>query len=99
MGQTGEFAASLLIVRQVASCQYHCRLVEQDLLIRESKLPQMVNDWPDFLVATDEETERNLRKKTRTGRPAGDDRFVLRLEVLAGRALRMRSPGRRQRLE
>jgi hypothetical protein len=42
----------------------------------------MVDDWPDFLEATDEEIERNLQKKTRTGRPAGDDRFVLSLEVL-----------------
>ena len=69
------------------------------IAIPESKLPQMVNNWPDFLVATDEETERNLRKKTRAGRPAGDDRFVLRLEVLSGRTLRMSSPGRRRKLE
>lgn len=84
---------------QWSSCRYHCCLTEQDPLIQERKLPRMVNDWADFLVTTDEETERNLRKKTRTGRPAGDDRFVLRLEVLAGRVLRKRPPGRRRRLE
>ena len=82
-----------------SSCRYHCRLAEQDPLIRECKLPQMVDDWTDFLVATDEEAERNLRKKTRTGRPVGNDRFVLHLEVLTGRVLRMKQPGRRRRLE
>lgn len=82
-----------------SSCRYHCGLAEQDPLVRESKLPKMVDNWSDFLVATDEDVERNLRKKTRTGRPAGDDRFILCLEVLAGRALRMKSPGRRQRLK
>jgi hypothetical protein len=56
----------------------------------------MVDDWAGFHLETDEEAERNLRKKTRTGRPTGDDRFVLRLEVLAGRALRVKPPGRRR---
>jgi putative transposase len=82
-----------------SSCRYHCGLTEHDPLIREHKLPQMVDDWAGFLLETDEEAERNLRKKTRTGRPTGDDRFVLRLEVLAGRALRVKQPGRRLKLE
>jgi putative transposase len=82
-----------------SSCRHHCGLIEHDPLIRESKLPAMVDDWARFLLATDEDTERNLRKKTRTGRPAGDDRFVLRLEVLSGRALRVKQPGRRLKLE
>jgi putative transposase len=82
-----------------SSCRYHCGLTEHDPLIGDCKLPTMVDDWARFLLATDEVTERNLRKKTRTGRPAGDDRFVLRLEVLAGRALRVKQPGRRLRLE
>lgn len=82
-----------------SSCRYHCRLTEQDSLVREYKLPQMVDSWPDFLVVSDERTERNLRKKTRTGRPAGNDQFVLQLEVLSGRALKTRPPGRKSRLE
>lgn len=82
-----------------SSCRYHCGLVEHDPLLRDCKLPTMVDNWARFLLTSDEETERNLRKKTRTGRPAGDERFVLRLEVLTGRALRVKQPGRRLRLE
>ena len=84
---------------QWSSCRYHCRLTGQDHLVREHTLPQMVDDWASFLMSTDEKTDCNIRKKTKTGRPAGDDRFVLRLEVLAGKALRVRPPGRRRRLE
>jgi putative transposase len=82
-----------------SSCRYHCRLTEQDPLLCDRTLPGMVDDWSDFLGSTDKETERNLRSKTRTGRPAGDDRFVLSLEVLVGKSLRMKPPGRRRRLE
>ena len=82
-----------------SSCRYHCRLTEQDPLLCDRSLPDMVNDWSDFLESTDEETKRNLRHKTRTGRPAGDDRFVLRLEVLTRKTLRMKQPGRPRRLE
>lgn len=82
-----------------SSCRYHCRLTEQDRLLCDRLLPDMVDDWSHFLESTNEETERNLRQKTRTGRPAGDDRFVLRLEILTGKTLRIKQPGRPRRLE
>ena len=95
-------AANLVKSPQVyrwSSCRYHCQLAEKDPLVRERNLPQMVDGWLDFLLASDEGMERSLREKTQTGRPAGDDRFILRLEVLSGKALKVRSPGRRRKLK
>ena len=34
---------------QWSSCRYHCRLTEQDPLLRDRALPGMVDDWSDFL--------------------------------------------------
>ena len=82
-----------------SSCRFHCHLTELDPLVSERTLSRLVDNWSLFLMATHEETEGNLRKATRTGRPAGDERFLLRLEVLAGRVLRKKKPGRQPRLE
>ena len=79
-----------------SSCRYNCELTEEDPLLRNRQLPSMVDNWSRFLEETDTEVERNLLRKTRVGRPAGDENFVLRLEVLAGRALRIKQPGRRR---
>lgn len=82
-----------------SSCRFHCRQTESDPLVKERKLPAMVDDWGTFLLAEDEALERNVRHTTRTGRPAGDERFVLGLEVLAGKMLRKKAAGRPRRLE
>jgi len=82
-----------------SSCRYHCRLTEMDTLLSERKLPGMTDSWAAFLEANDSELERNITRHTKTGRPAGDDRFVLGLEVLSKKMLRKKSPGRRRRLE
>lgn len=80
-----------------SSCRFHCKITDQDPLINERKLPQMVEDWTSFLKSSNDEAEQNLLLKTRTGRPAGDERFLLKLEALAGRTLRRQQPGRRRK--
>jgi hypothetical protein len=69
-------------------------LADADPLVSERKLPQMVDEWCNILQEDDSEDVKKLRQATKTGRPVGDERFVLQLEVLAGRALRKRSVGR-----
>jgi hypothetical protein len=59
----------------------------------------MVDSWPSFIAKFDGEAERNIRRKTSSGRPVGDDRFLLQLEVLASKALRMNSAGRPRTLK
>ena len=60
-----------------------------DELIAESPLSAEVGDWAAFLCQdeTDEEIKR-IRKHLVTGRPLGDEEFIVRLERLTGRNLR-----------
>lgn len=54
--------------------------------------------WPGYLAAEDTEIKlENLRRYTRTGRPAGDTAFVRRLEALSGRSLQRGRPGPKKR--
>ena len=55
----------------------------------------VVADWSAWLrQGEDEEVLSWLRRRTRTGRPAGDAAFVARLEALSGRCLAPRQGGR-----
>lgn len=46
-----------------SSARYHCLLVEDDPMVRERKLPEMVDNWAEYITATDEKIEReNLRE-------------------------------------
>jgi len=77
-----------------SSAGYHCGRINHDPLVRERCLPEMVDDWSTFLQATDEEKDRMIQKKTKTGRPLGGDQFVLHLETLSGRQLMLKTAGR-----
>lgn len=75
-----------------SSSRYNnCGLVEVDLLLEERMLPKMVDDWMRFTVTGDTQTEENVIRKTKTGRPAGDE---TRLRRWIGRELRVKNPGR-----
>lgn len=82
-----------------SSCRYHCTLVDKDPLVKERRLPEMAENWEGFLKMFDEETDQSLRRQTRTGRPLGDDRFVLKVEILTQRTVRCRPPGRPRTLK
>ena len=45
----------------------------------------------------DKETLRQLRRHEATGRPAGSERFIKRLEKLLGRVLHLRQAGRKKK--
>jgi putative transposase len=82
-----------------SSCRYHCFLVNKDPLVRERRLPELTGDWESFLKMFDEETDQCLCRQTRTGRPLGDDRFVLKVESLTQRSVRCCPPGRPRTLK
>jgi putative transposase len=46
-----------------------------------------------YVVAATEDEAKKLRQHERTGRPLGNEQFVMRLEQLTGRMLRKRKPG------
>ena len=65
-----------------------------DVLVRVSPLLQMVGDWKGFLLAGDPEEEiKEIRRHERTGRPLGEDSFVIGLEETLARTLRHKKTG------
>ena len=78
-----------------SSAAGHCGRREDPLLSGNLEWSDQITDWSAWLAEEeDPATLARLRLLTRTGRPAGDETFVDRLESLLGRILRPRSPGR-----
>ncbi len=68
---------------------------QDDVLVRAAPLLALEPRWARHLAADpDAETVRQLRRHEATGRPAGSERFLKRLERLLDRVLRPRKPGR-----
>jgi len=65
-----------------------------DALVRDASLRFEVDDWRE-LLAVEAQDPDSLRRHTRTGRPLGDGSFVARVEMVTGRSLRRRKPGRK----
>ncbi len=78
-----------------SSARYHLGRVGADLLVRPEAGPEIAGRWADFLAAEDSQAEASVLASTRSGRPAGDRRFLVRIERLTGRDLRRRKPGRK----
>jgi putative transposase len=65
-----------------------------DALVKTKPLLKRVEDWKEFLRMRDDGAIlKSLREHERTGRPLGDERFIAKLERLAGRLLRRQKPG------
>jgi putative transposase len=67
---------------------------KDDALVQVKPLLDLVADWPGFLRAGLEDSERDtLRRHERTGRPAGHDKFIGRIEQRLERKLKKQKPG------
>ncbi len=82
-----------------SSARYHLGRSGSDPLVTDRTLAGLVEAgaWGEFLAAAggaDEETDAALRRATRTGRPAGEEGWLKRLEAKLGRALGRRQAGR-----
>ena len=82
-----------------SSTCFQCGMFDYDPLVKDRTLLGLITDWREFL-SSGEEGDLNLpRQTTRTGRPAGDDEFVEKVERITGRALKIKRAGRPARLE
>ena len=79
-----------------SSARYHCGISDQDPLIKTPQLPELVDDWSQFLQTTDEKQDRLIFQKTKTGRPVGGSAFVEKLEQFTGRVLKMKTRAGRE---
>ena len=71
---------------------------KDDGLVKVRGLLDLVPRWSQHLSADPEdEVVRQLRRSESSGRPAGSERFVKRLERIVGRVLRRQKPGPRSK--
>ena len=77
-----------------SSASAHCGRRGDDLLA-EMPVADWLTDWSAWLRGEDDEAMvERLRSCTRTGRPAGGDAFIERVQSLVGRVLRPQKGGR-----
>ncbi len=78
-----------------SSAAYHAGAVKKDVLVKSRNLYGLVKDWRTYLDEHIEEMDdvHNVRRATKTGRPAGDHDFVKKIEKLTGRLLQREKPG------
>ena len=86
-----------------SSAAGHCGL-RKDTLLNESstwlKQYEGEGEWSAWLAETERPEQLDiLRRHVEKGLPCGAERFVRKLERMAGRALRHRAPGRPRKLE
>jgi putative transposase len=78
-----------------SSARAHCGLRHDPLIGGTAARVRAIGDWSKWLAADmDEKGARLLRSCTRSGRPAGDDDFVDKLEQASGMRLRPMERGR-----
>jgi putative transposase len=77
-----------------SSARFHAGLTEYDPFVKDRTLKGLITNWEEFIAVEEDEKARHLRRVTRTGRPAGSDDFVQRIEQVTGRDLSIGMPGR-----
>jgi putative transposase len=67
---------------------------KNDGLVEVHPMLERVEDWENYLSCYHSEvSDTAIRQHSRTGRPAGDDKFLEGLEILTNRRLKKRKPG------
>jgi putative transposase len=65
-----------------------------DSLVDVAPMASRIGNWREYLdIPASDSSVRTIRRNGHTGRPAGDEAFLLELERLTGRQLRRRKPG------
>ncbi|MFH1114721.1 MAG: hypothetical protein V1792_12455 [Pseudomonadota bacterium] len=77
-----------------SSARFHMGIAEHDPLVTDRTLPGLVEDWERLLLSPDDGRLSTLRKRTRTGRPAGDAVVAARVDKITGRDLSKGKPER-----
>jgi putative transposase len=79
---------------QWSSARFHLGLNKSDPLVKDKSLLGLVEDWAGYLNRNEDGGEKTLLKSIRTGRPAGGEEFLQRIEVMIQRRLTLGKAGR-----
>ena len=77
-----------------SSARFHAGLAYNDPLVKDRTLLGLISNWQEFVCTKGDKEANLLRQTTRTGRPAGSEDFVEKVEMLTSRDLSMGTPGR-----
>jgi len=78
-----------------SSAAAHCKLSD-DPLLTEPPGSTLIPDWASWLAPEESSIRlKEIREKTKTGRPYACSTFIDKLEAKTGRCLRPRKPGRK----
>lgn len=64
-----------------------------DVLVKVSPLLEIVGDWRGFLSTEEGKEMEAIRRHERTGRPLGNEDFIIGIESFLGRIVRKQKPG------
>ncbi len=76
--------------------QFNLGLESQNPLVKDREWYGSTDDWKKLLKRNPKEIDV-LRKHFRTGRPLGDERFLMEAERKTGRELIPKKPGRKKK--
>jgi len=87
---------------EFSSARVHCRIDQFDNL-EVNKLFKYIDEqqenWANFIEAeSDKDQIKEIRKKTKSGRPIGSFRFIDEVEKKLGRRLKLKSKGRPKKI-
>lgn len=68
---------------------------KDDELVSVAPMLQRINNWSEYLHQPSSIDEKNIRRATRTGRPAGSDEFLEVVQSLTGIDVRPKRAGRK----
>jgi len=72
---------------------------DDDMVVKVKPMLDRVESWAELLASGDQAAFDELRMHERTGRPLGQDSFVDRMSLLAGRTLGRKKPGPKRKSE
>jgi len=72
---------------------------KDDMLVKVKPMLDRVENWAELLASGDQASFDDLRMHERTGRPLGQESFVGKMSLLAGRTLGRKKPGPKRKSE
>lgn len=77
-----------------SSARFHLGVIEHDPLVNDRNLLGLISNWEVFLGSNDAKGIAQVVAATRTGRPAGNEDFLVSLEKTTGRRICKKPAGR-----
>lgn len=75
---------------------FHTGIRKSDPIVAKAGILDEITDWKSFLIKEPSEYD-DLKKNTRSGRPCGEEGFIVEMKKITGRYLHIPQRGRPQK--